>query len=304
MTTPIEPPDTRHDDGDVRRMLDERARSVTPQGTFADIEARLGEADAGRRRGRVVLAAAAAVVLVVLAAVLFALGEGDPDETQRIDVADSSTTEIPPTSESPQTTGQVTTTDGTDGSDATVTTSSAVDSSDSVEDPDVDTADEPPPGRAVSELTPVRIDGIGAISVSMTVTEASAATGQDVAIDPNSYLNGTGGCGFAQIDGLPGIWFMVDGDRITRVDITGAGTPNPTDAGVGVGSTPAEVRAAYPGMVTEEPHLYPMDDESRNLVVTDPAHPGHQIIFSVHQGAVVDYRAGLSDWVAMPEGCA
>jgi hypothetical protein len=28
------------------------------------------------------------------------------------------------------------------------------------------------------------------------------------------------------------------------------------------------------------------------------------ITFSVHQGAVVDYRAGLADWVAMPEGCA
>lgn len=294
MTNPIDPPDARDEADDVRQMLSARSRSITPRGTFVDVEDRLATSEDGRRRNRAVLAAAAAVVLVALAAGAIAFTNQDSDEPERINVADSSTTSVSSTSEPapPATEQQTTTTVATTTNDPEGTPSTD------------DTVGEAPSAEAISEQTRVRIDGIGPITVPMTVAEASVATGQDVVIDPNSRIDETSRCGFAQIEGLPGIWFMVDGDRITRVDITGTGVPNPTAAGVGVGSNPAEVRAAYPGMVTEEPHPYAMDENSRYLVVTDPARDGFEIIFSVHQGAVVDYRSGLADWVAMPEGCA
>lgn len=315
MTDPFDPTTEADPADDVRQMLQRQSRSITPKGTFMDIERRIDADGTTRYRNRAVAGVAAAVLLVVLVAGVAVLANRDDDGSQRVDTLDS--TPETPTTDGGATSSTTTPDDSTDGPSSTTTPESPTSSMSTTTQAEVagSTVPDTEPGatdpdptqpsrQAISEQTPVRIDGIGPISVPMTVTQASAATGQDVVADPNSFIDESRSCGYAQIEGLPGIWFMLDGDRITRVDITGAGSPNPTEEGVGVGSTKAEVLAAYPGRVVEEPHPYAMDDNSVYLVVSDPGRPGYSMIFSIHQGEVQDYRSGLADWVAMPEGCA
>lgn len=282
---------------DVRRMLHDRSRSITPRGTFMDIEERVHAADADRRRNRTLISAAAAVVLVVLVAGGITLANQDSDDSQQVDTADATTLTSTSEAETTSTGAQETTSTTEEQPDPTEPT----DPSDTTSTTDVDT--EPPGVQPISAGTAVRIDGIGPISVPLTVAEAAVATGQDVRVDPNSRIEESSPCGFADIEGLDELWFMVDGDRIVRVDVGGS-SPLRTEAGVGVGSTKAEVLAAYAGQVTEEAHPYAMDENSRYLVVTDPVYPAYEIIFSVHQGTVADYRSGLADFVRYPEGCA
>lgn len=305
---------------DVRAMLHRHSEAVTPRGTYADIERRIAEAGPTRHRSRPQLAVAAAVLLVVLVGGMFALAErgtdgdgrgvrvntagpGEPLATEPGPDTDPTATDPSP-EPSP---GDVTTTapdDAVEPSATSATTVATVPATTTTDEP-LDPSAIPPynPPRGITPESSLRITGIGPISVPMAVADASAATGQDLRVDPGSRLGESNPCGFAQIDGLDELWFMVDGDRLVRVDVTGS-TSWRTSAGVGVGSSEAEVRDAYPGLVTTEAHPYPMDDDSRYLVVTDPAHPGYEIIFSVHRGAVLDYRVGLAEFVRYPEGCA
>lgn len=317
---PQPPPPPVDDDpaADVRAMLRRRSQAVTPRGSYADLERRIAEAGPSTRRSRP-LAVAAVVLLVVLVGGVFALTGRDPEgagRSERVNTAGpggSSTPGTGPGSErtvpSPESSpGEVASTspDEVDPSATTVDPVPSTSTSTTVDPVPPDPALIPPygpPGSAITPQSSLRITGVGPITVPMAVADASAATGQDLRVDPGTRLDDTNRCGFAQIDGLDELWFMVDGDRIVRVDVTGSSTWR-TEAGVGVGSSEAEVRNAYAGTVTAEAHPYPVDDDSRYLVVTDPAHPGYEIIFSVHQGAVLDYRVGLAEFVRYPEGCA
>lgn len=303
---------------DVRAMLRRHGESVTPRGSYADVERRIVGSGSGRHRYRPHLTAAAVVLLVALVGGALVLAARDPDGNQLVTTSDRDATVAPEPEPEPDPDGDPGPTaprpDPDPPGEVTTTEPSRTTTSEAPPDPSPDpspdaTAPADPPSSGdvgAAPITPqsrLRITGIGPVAVPMTVGEASRATGQDVRIDPTSRIDESNPCGFARIEGFDELWFMVDGDRIVRVDVGGS-SPLRTEAGVGVGSSEAEVLGAYGSLVSTEAHPYAMDENSRYLVVTDPAHAGYEIIFSVHQGAVMDYRVGLADFVRYPEGCA
>ena len=55
--------------------------------------------------------------------------------------------------------------------------------------------------------------------------------------------------------------------------------------------------------VRVEPHPY-LFERGNYLRVTDPDHPGYELLFETADGVVTSYRSGLAEYVAWIEGCA
>ena len=96
-------------------------------------------------------------------------------------------------------------------------------------------------------LTP---NGIGPVRIGMTRAQVESILGEPVTGDEL-----TEGCLETVAEGLNGIGFMFEEDRLTRVSL---GSPSrlTTPRGIGVGATEAQVRQAYGSGLDSEPHHY------------------------------------------------
>lgn len=97
-------------------------------------------------------------------------------------------------------------------------------------------------------LTP---DGYGPVRIGMSRAEVSRALGTP--LSPRADYE-EDACESGRIDALPGVIFMFEDLRLTRISLfeeSRARTPR----GVGVGSTEADVRRLYRGLEEEE-HTY------------------------------------------------
>ena len=159
-----------------------------------------------------------------------------------------------------------------------------------------------PAAAAVPMLT---VDGMEGVRIGMTVKQAEAVMGPlDV-----YYPDGPDSCGEGAPKSLwiPGVHVMIENRRIVRIDISQDKPPAPraitkTEAGVGIGSTIAEVRRAYGKRLRIEPHPY--DNEDGRYLVIKGLKPGREIIFETYKGRVESFRAGRSRPVEYIEGCA
>lgn len=146
----------------------------------------------------------------------------------------------------------------------------------------------------------VRLRGIGPVAFGATIDAASRAA--VVSFDVIETRNDSD-CGYVR-PSVPyhGIFLMTDGDRIVRADMTVPYVR--TRSGIGVGSSEAEVRAAYGDRITTEGHPY--DDDSRYLIYTprDAADAHYRVIFETAWGYVTRYRSGLLPAVHWIEGCS
>jgi hypothetical protein len=171
------------------------------------------------------------------------------------------------------------------------------------------------PRPALDENTPIGLRGIGPVAVGMTVREAEEAAGMPLRVDSFADFGGT--CYFARPEGLddhvyllilaPGNAPVIDprDGIVSRVSsAVGMASPAKTDTGIGIGSTEAEVYAAYPGQVQVQPHHY--DPHGHYLTVTpsDPADQAYRIRFSTDGAKVVVIDAGLERATSLVEGCA
>jgi hypothetical protein len=291
-------------DGDdapeVRAMLQRQADTIRPRGTYADVERRLATSAGHRPWARPALVAAAAVVALVLGAAVVAT-IADRDDHEVVDTAGTTdTTESPPTSTTePDPGGTATTTASSTSAPTTtapVTTTTLA--------PSTPSSTPAVPVEPITEATRVTLRGIGPVAVPAELADVSARIGVELHRDESSVLDPANPCSYvSRVAGLDGLFFMLDGTRVVRVDVDG-GSASRTVSGIGIGSTEAEVEAAYPGRTATTPHPYTGLEGGHYLEVTDPSAPGYSIIFETDGTKVTSYRSGLEQYVAAIEGCA
>ncbi len=146
-------------------------------------------------------------------------------------------------------------------------------------------------------LTP---KGLGPVLIGMTDAEVRAAAGA-ANIEPNDGPDVTEGCSQIRLQGpYAGAILMVEEGKLTRITL-GEGATLTTDKGIGVGATPAEVLAAYPG-AKAEPHKYEDAPAQYLTVWTVPDKEG--TVFEVSgSGRVANIHAGGPS-IQYVEGCA
>ena len=142
----------------------------------------------------------------------------------------------------------------------------------------------------------VRLNGMGPIVIGMTLEEAQAAAGQPFTAFVDDLENG---CGFvAPRTKRPNVSFMVVDGRVARVDV-GSGAVR-TDRALGVGSTEAQVHAAYGIRVEVLPHPY----AEGNYLRIASADGRYVLVFETDGAEVTSYRTGTVAAAALNEGCA
>lgn len=158
---------------------------------------------------------------------------------------------------------------------------------------------------AASSPDVLTMNGLGPVSVGMTVAAAEKALGAKLHVE---YAEDTDrGCGFAQrSDGRdPSTSYMVENGKVTRVDIDNSGQSVPsrvkTELGFGIGSLETDIEKAYGRKLSVQPHPY-LEGEGHYLVVNSPDKK-RGIIFETDKGKVTSFRGGLYPALSYAEGC-
>lgn len=142
----------------------------------------------------------------------------------------------------------------------------------------------------------LRRDGIGGVSVGMTVAEAQAAAGQRFVRE-----GPLGNCIYMVPETRdPAVWFMFVDGVMSRVDVV-LGSKTRTREGIGNGSTEQQVKDAYPGMIVVEPSFY---NPSGHRLHLRPDDNGHSMNFSTDGVKVTSFSGGLEKAVRALEGCS
>lgn len=144
----------------------------------------------------------------------------------------------------------------------------------------------------------LQADRIGPIAVGMTVQEASAKSGINLK-EAELPSSGNEACYYVYPDGKRGdIGFMVEEERITRIDVSSRKIAS--TGGIRVGDSVVAVKKAFPRKVKVEAHPY-LEEEGKYLVIK--IRPGYGFIFEAENGKVTSFRAGKFESVQYIEGC-
>ena len=161
-------------------------------------------------------------------------------------------------------------------------------------------------GPGVAQQRPVLDNGgLGKVRIGMSVEEAERVIGGRL----HSLVPGYGqGCWLAgRADGLdPGLSYLVEHGRITRIDVTSPNTGSPpspsTATGIAIGSTEADVQRHYGSTAASTRAPYGHDEGDRWFTVETTPELG--IVISVSGGKVVGLWAGRRQSIAYTEACS
>jgi hypothetical protein len=258
-----------------------RSQAYEPAPDLPDrIVARVVHRRRVRRAAAATLAAAAAAVV----AVVVLAGPFHPEEgSVRIDDGRTPGTTVP-----------VTTTPGPPGESSTTTTTSDDGKS-------VDGVTRPPATPGITPLTPLSRHGIGPITAGMTLREAQDAA--RIALTPTG--GGSGDCIEVALEGFDELMVLVvqpaaSGDPMDGVVRAVAGSVLPTDEGVGVGQSRADLLAALGDPTRTDPAPYPWGSDGELLVFESG---GSAYGALVVDDMVLGLQSGDPAWVGEPDGC-
>ena len=157
-----------------------------------------------------------------------------------------------------------------------------------------------PPTTAAPVLSAssrLRIDGIGPITVGMTIAQARSAAGTELSLKKEPYCDV-----LTAPRGPDGVALIVTSPPTGRIDlIIVNGGPVATLSGIRVGSTEAEVLAAYPGRIRSVNPALPV----HRLVyeASDPALADRVLVFVIDNSRVATMHAGVRNQVEADEIC-
>ena len=140
--------------------------------------------------------------------------------------------------------------------------------------------------------------GLGPVRIGMTVAAAEHALGARLRVDASPVADGECSSAVRRDGRDKQITYMVEGGRITRIDIDTAQVR--TAKGVGLGSTIAQVRKAYGATFRSHPNPY---TELPDLEVRTPG-SRFGLIFETDHGRVITMRSGKYPSVAYSEHCS
>jgi hypothetical protein len=140
-------------------------------------------------------------------------------------------------------------------------------------------------------------EGLGRVRIGMTVAAAERALGARLRL--NDSESASEACVYAQRRDRrdKGVAYMVEGGRVSRIDISESGIR--TARGIGIGSTIAQIRKAYGRAIMSHPNTY-TDQPEFELSL-----PGHRfgLVFLTEHGSVTAMRGGSYPAVGYVEGC-
>jgi hypothetical protein len=161
--------------------------------------------------------------------------------------------------------------------------------------------DPPAQGARDASAPPLTVEGYGDLKIGMPVAEARRISGQPLNVP--GIEDTPGACNEQEYRTADGdqLWVMFEGDVITRITASTEAPRTRTAQNVGVGSTGAEVRAAYQNVIEEGAHYN--EPPAHNLLIwTVPNQSG--LLFEVNeQGIVTAVHAGGPS-IRYMEGCA
>ena len=144
------------------------------------------------------------------------------------------------------------------------------------------------------------INGIGAVRVGMTVSQAAKAAGIQLVGD--SPKNNS--CYYVKPQGEPkNLLFMVTEDRISRVDVNKNASIT-TLKGAKIGDTEARIKLLYPGQIKVTPHKYVKSGHYLTFIPKDRANQNYRLVFETDGKRVTQFRAGKLPEVEYVEGCS
>ncbi len=153
-------------------------------------------------------------------------------------------------------------------------------------------------GQELLSKYELQVNRFGPVTVGMAPNEASKTLGIPLTMDSPPDEDDSS-CHYVYPDGKSDdIGFMVEGGRISRIDIYSK-TIAATGA-IHVGDDESLVKKAYPGKVKEEIHPY-IGKDGKYLTVE--VKPGYAYVFETDRGRITTFRAGKLASVQYIEGC-
>jgi len=138
--------------------------------------------------------------------------------------------------------------------------------------------------------------GLGAVRAGMTVEQ----------VLPLADWSGlerkqrAGECWYLRYDGPAAFRLMIIGDRVARIELTGA-TRLHTLAGAGIGTTEAELARLYGARLDVQPHKYV---EGGHTITLRSGAGTEGLRFETANGAVTALQAGPWEHLNYVEGCS
>lgn len=157
--------------------------------------------------------------------------------------------------------------------------------------------------KNLSQESPVIINGMGPISIGMTVDEASQALGMPLVSLSGGKIDFKG-CSYVKPKSGPtGVSFMLTYGQIVRIDIV-ANSLITTLSGVGIGDTEETIKSIYPGKIEVNPNQLDPKSHYLTFVPKDISDSNYRIVFETDaNGIVTQFRAGKLPEVEYVEKC-